>query len=246
MSVGRGTVVFVGPSLPAAEVRARLPGAVVAPPAAAGDILRWATQARPPRRLALIDGFFERMAAPWHKELLYALERGLEVYGAASMGALRAAELDRFGMIGVGRVYRGYATGAIVADDEVGGARAGGARLRRRAWRWSTCGSRSRPRPGAARSPRSTPTACSRRLAACSTASAITPRSWRRRARRACRRARWRAGAAIPDAKAADARALVRRLATRPPAARAARAAVRVERTWALGVFADALGVRLR
>src|SRR5439155_19244714 len=67
---GMTTIVFVGPTLPADEVRARLPGAIVRPPAAVGDILR----ARA-KRIVLIDGYFEGMAAVWHKEILVALER---------------------------------------------------------------------------------------------------------------------------------------------------------------------------
>jgi len=111
------TIVFVGPTLPAAEVRSRLPDADVRPPAGVGDVLR-ASRERI-ARIAIIDGYFERMAAVWHKEILIALERGIAVWGAASMGALRAAELDAFGMIGVGTIYRGFKTGALVCDDEV-------------------------------------------------------------------------------------------------------------------------------
>ena len=110
------TLLFVGPTLPACEVR--LPGVEILPPASVGDVLR-ATRRRGVRRIALIDGYFERMAAVWHKELLIAIERGIAVYGAASMGALRAAELAPFGMIGVGAIYRAYRRGELVADDEV-------------------------------------------------------------------------------------------------------------------------------
>ena len=39
--------------------------------------------------------------------------------GGASMGALRASELDDFGMIGVGRVYQDYRMGIIESDDDV-------------------------------------------------------------------------------------------------------------------------------
>jgi hypothetical protein len=114
------TVVFVGPTLPAAEVRARLPGATVAPPVAVGEVLALAlARRRGVTRIAIIDGYFERMAAVWHKEILIALERGIAVWGAASMGALRAAELAPFGMRGVGAIYRGFADGTLVADDEV-------------------------------------------------------------------------------------------------------------------------------
>jgi hypothetical protein len=110
--------VFVGPTLGADEVRALLPGATVMPPAAVGDILRAAHQ-RGVKRIALIDGYFERMAAVWHKEILVAIERGIEVWGAASMGALRAAELALFGMRGVGVIYHWYRRGVLIADDEV-------------------------------------------------------------------------------------------------------------------------------
>ena len=112
------TVVFVGPSLAAAEVRAILPDAELRPPVAAADVVRLLRRRRP-ARLAIIDGYFERMAAVWHKELLLALEHGVEVWGAASMGALRAAELDRFGVRGVGTIYDDYRRGRLVGDAEV-------------------------------------------------------------------------------------------------------------------------------
>ena len=115
------TVVFVGPTLPAAEVAALLPGAEVRPPVAVLDVLRLlhARRRRLPARLAIIDGYFERMAAVWHKELLLALEHGVEVWGAASMGALRAAELAPLGVRGVGAIYRGFASGRLRADADV-------------------------------------------------------------------------------------------------------------------------------
>jgi hypothetical protein len=112
------TLVFIGPTLPAAEVTRLLPAAEVLPPAAVGDVLR-AARRRSVARLAIVDGYFERMAAIWHKEILVALDRGIEVWGAASMGALRAAELAPYGMRGVGAIYEAFARGALVADDEV-------------------------------------------------------------------------------------------------------------------------------
>jgi hypothetical protein len=115
------TIVFVGPTLPAAEAAALLPGAELQPPVAVLDVLRLlhARRRRLPARLAIIDGYFERMAAVWHKELLLALEHGVEVWGAASMGALRAAELAPHGMRGVGAIYRGFVSGRLRADAEV-------------------------------------------------------------------------------------------------------------------------------
>ncbi len=115
------TIVFLGPTLPLAEARALLPSAQFRPPVAMGDVYRLVRPAagRPPARIAIIDGLFEQVPAVWHKELLYAMERGVEVSGAASMGALRAAELHAFGMIGVGPIFTAYRAGRLVDDDEV-------------------------------------------------------------------------------------------------------------------------------
>jgi hypothetical protein len=113
------TIVFVGPTLPAAEVLRVLPDADVRAPVAIGDVLALALARKRPARIAIIDGYFERMAAVWHKEIVFAIERGIEVWGAASMGALRAAELAPFGMKGAGEIYRAFARGTLVADDEV-------------------------------------------------------------------------------------------------------------------------------
>ena len=112
------TIVFVGPTLAAVEAQRLLPDATIAPPVSVGDVLALVRR-RGLRRLAIIDGYFERMAAVWHKEILLALERGIEVWGASSMGALRAAELAPFGMRGVGSIYRAFARGVYTADDEV-------------------------------------------------------------------------------------------------------------------------------
>jgi hypothetical protein len=111
-----GCVVFVGPSLPAAAARSVLPAAALRGPAQAGDILRAWRQGF--RRIVLIDGVFEQVPAVWHKEILLALEAGVEVIGASSMGALRAAELHPLGMRGVGWVFEQYRDG-LEDDDEV-------------------------------------------------------------------------------------------------------------------------------
>lgn len=109
-------IVFTGPTLSAAEARAYL-DAEYRPPVAQGDLYR-AARARP-WGIAIIDGYFEHVPAVWHKEILWALTQGIHVYGAASMGALRAAELARYGMIGVGRVFRDLTEGKLEDDDEV-------------------------------------------------------------------------------------------------------------------------------
>jgi hypothetical protein len=106
--------VFAGPSLPG--WRAAAPFAAL-PPAAAGDLLRLA--AGPACTMVLIDGLFGTRPSVWHKEVLVLLARGFRVIGAASMGALRAAELAPFGMIGSGAIFSAYASGQLTGDDEV-------------------------------------------------------------------------------------------------------------------------------
>jgi len=108
-------VVFSGPSLlPSDRVTE---GFDWRPPARAGDIL--ALLEDPPARVCLIDGLFDGCPAPWHKEILVLMAAGTRMFGGASMGALRAAELDRCGMTGVGRIYRAYRDGRLRGDDEV-------------------------------------------------------------------------------------------------------------------------------
>lgn len=69
--------------------------------------------------MGIIDGIFFDRAAVGHREIISALNAGVKVVGGASMGALRASELDTHGMIGVGKVYEWYRDGVIESDDEV-------------------------------------------------------------------------------------------------------------------------------
>jgi hypothetical protein len=106
-------VAFLGPSLPAGEARC-----TVLPPAQKGDVWRALTRLRPDS-IALIDGVFESAPSVWHHEILDALDAGVLVYGGASMGAVRAAELHSRGMRGVGRIFEWYRDGRIIDDSEV-------------------------------------------------------------------------------------------------------------------------------
>ncbi len=108
--------VFAGPSLPRG-CRPKADHLVYHEPAEQGSV--YALVSQRPRAIALIDGYFERVPAVWHKELLFALSSGIAVYGCSSMGALRAVELADFGMRGVGQVYTAFAEGRLSDDDEV-------------------------------------------------------------------------------------------------------------------------------
>jgi hypothetical protein len=109
-------VVFTGPTLDPDDVTALLP-CRVQPPAQLGSIFRAVRDS--PKVLAIIDGYYESVPAVWHREILWALHHGVWVYGASSMGALRAAELEVYGMRGVGAVYEAYRSGALTDDDDV-------------------------------------------------------------------------------------------------------------------------------
>ncbi|MEO1199777.1 MAG: TfuA-like protein, partial [Pseudomonadota bacterium] len=108
-------VVFVGPSLPG---KGGLdPSVEVRPPAAAGDLYRAVRSGAD--LIALIDARFEDRLTVLHQEILFALSEGVHVWGAASMGALRAVECGPFGMRGFGRIYEMYRDGVLEDDHEV-------------------------------------------------------------------------------------------------------------------------------
>lgn len=108
-------ILYVGPTLPDAHQRAG--DIVVRGPAIQGDVFQAVEDGA--TVIGIIDGGFEYTAPVWHKEILYALSAGVTVVGAASMGALRAAECHLFGMIGVGRIFQEYAGGSRVDDADV-------------------------------------------------------------------------------------------------------------------------------
>jgi hypothetical protein len=110
------TFIFTGPSLHPDEARPLI-DATILPPIQRGDLKRLAAER--PRAVGIIDGEFYQRLAVSPKEILPLLERGVTIYGASSMGALRAVELARFGMVGIGRVFRLFRAGFLDADDEV-------------------------------------------------------------------------------------------------------------------------------
>lgn len=109
-------IVFLGPSLERETAEAILP-AEYRPPAKRGDLLRAAEDGA--EIICLIDGVFHQESAVAHREILAAIKKGVTVVGASSMGALRAAEMDTLGMVGIGEIYRMYRCGELVSDDEV-------------------------------------------------------------------------------------------------------------------------------
>ena len=107
--------VFLGPTLSLRDARSML-DAVYLPPVQQGDVHRAVVRHRP-RAIGIVDGYFQQVPSVWHKEILWAMARGTHVFGGASMGALRAAELADFGMRGIGRVFQAYRDGRLPPFD---------------------------------------------------------------------------------------------------------------------------------
>lgn len=107
-------IVFAGPSLFEGKPGNPSP-ATLAPPIKRGDL----TAVEGYDVVVIIDGEFGQSDSVSPKEILTVIERGKTVIGAASMGALRAAELDRCGMTGVGWVYDYFRRQAVRRDADV-------------------------------------------------------------------------------------------------------------------------------
>ncbi|MGL4967006.1 MAG: TfuA-like protein [Inquilinus sp.] len=112
----RPKLVFTGPTLSHAEALSIL-DAICLPPAVQGSIVS-AVHRFDPAAILIIDGGFQTEPAVRHKEILWALSLGIPVVGAASMGALRAAELFPY-MRGSGLIYRWYRRYPFAPDDAV-------------------------------------------------------------------------------------------------------------------------------
>ncbi len=110
--------VYAGLSLSAQEVTRELPDCEVSGPAARGDVL--ADLRADTNVIAIIDGRFQQSLAVSTAEIMDAMRAGVRVYGAASMGALRAAELHPYGMTGHGAIYELVASERWFRDDLLG------------------------------------------------------------------------------------------------------------------------------
>jgi hypothetical protein len=109
-------VIFAGPSLPP-RLRPSDPSLCWRPPVRQGELYEAALEG--PAIIGVVDGYFEVVPTVWHKEILWAMSQGIHVCGAASIGALRAAELAPFGMNGIGRIYEAFRDSILEDDDEV-------------------------------------------------------------------------------------------------------------------------------
>lgn len=115
-------IIYTGLSLPFSEAKEILDShgdveVIYEKPIQRGDLIHALKEN--PDIIGIIDGVFHQNSAVGHREILDVMKRGIEVYGASSMGALRASELDSLGMHGIGYVYEQYASGKVISDDDV-------------------------------------------------------------------------------------------------------------------------------
>ena len=109
------TVVYLGPSLNRLEASSILQ-ADYRPPICRGDLAKIPEETK---IVGIVDGEFYQNLAVSTKEIVAILDRGIKVFGAASMGALRAAETWRFGTVGIGEIFAMFRDGVLDGDDEV-------------------------------------------------------------------------------------------------------------------------------
>ncbi len=109
--------IFTGPTI-SPEMAQQYLTATYLPPVKLGDIYR-IYELFQPKVIGIIDGYFNQVPAVWHKEIMHVMHRGVQVFGAASMGALRAAELDQLGMVGCGKIYEAYQSGVLDFDNTI-------------------------------------------------------------------------------------------------------------------------------
>ena len=111
-------IIFLGPSLSHKRAR-KIFDADYRPPARKGDFLRLAAQSDV-KLVGFVDGVFLQDYPPTPIEVYHLTRKeGVLLAGAASLGALRAVELEKFGMVGIGKIFQLYKSGKINADDEV-------------------------------------------------------------------------------------------------------------------------------
>jgi hypothetical protein len=111
-------IVFLGPSLSIEKAR-KIINAKFLPPAKKGDFIKLSLISEK-KIIILIDGVFLQDYPPTPIEVFQVVNKNnFQVYGASSLGALRAVELEKFGMKGYGRVFEIFKKNIINSDDEV-------------------------------------------------------------------------------------------------------------------------------
>src|SRR5580692_5616164 len=108
-------VIYLGPSLDLRTAKSTL-DATYLPPIKRGDLAKLGAEID---TVGIVDGEFFQSLSVSTMEVLPLLDRGVQIYGASSIGALRAVETEMFGMVGVGEIFAWFRDSVVEADDEV-------------------------------------------------------------------------------------------------------------------------------
>ena len=112
-------IVYLGPTLNREEA-SKILDADYRDPAKKGDFLRLSLTSDEKKYVGFIDGVFLHDYPPSPIEVYHlATRKNIELIGASSLGALRAVELEKFGMKGIGKIFQLFKKGILNADDEV-------------------------------------------------------------------------------------------------------------------------------
>ena len=112
-------IVYLGPTLNRDEA-SKILEADYRDPAKKGDFLRLSHTSDEKKYVGFIDGVFLHDYPPSPIEVYHlATRKNIELIGASSLGALRAVELEKFGMKGIGKIFQLFKNGILNADDEV-------------------------------------------------------------------------------------------------------------------------------
>jgi hypothetical protein len=112
-------IVYLGPTL-SREKAVKILDADYRDPAKKGDFLMLSQDSDEKKYVGFVDGVFLHDYPPPPIEVYHlATRKNIELIGASSLGALRAVELEKFGMKGIGKIFQLYKNGIINADDEV-------------------------------------------------------------------------------------------------------------------------------
>jgi hypothetical protein len=109
---------FAGPTLNGAGALANAAGVKLLAPVKRGDVERLVATRRP-GVIAIVDGQFHQCLSVGHAEIRSAIDKGWQVWGLSSMGAIRACEMRHLGMRGYGKVYDWFCRDENFRDDEV-------------------------------------------------------------------------------------------------------------------------------
>ena len=112
--------VFAGPSLPLKRRDQFFDcNLTIHPPLAHADLTYYIRTLPSHSSILIIDGYYKDKPTIWHKEILFSLASDFNLYGCSSLGAIRAAECQKYGMRGIGKIFDWFCDYKLFDDSDV-------------------------------------------------------------------------------------------------------------------------------